>query len=196
MAPIARSSDEEISMRSPLKFTPAIATLALAFPAAAQESAPPAPQEPDYFEALKACQSIEEDAARLVCFDRAVGSIVTASNSGDVQIIDKQEVEKTRRSLFGFSLPKLGIFGNKDNQSDDEQKRNNLLETTITSVHYSKSDEIFFVTQEGATWRISNVPSRLRTVKVGQPVVFKKAAMGSFFIRINGQTGVKGRRIR
>ena len=42
---------------------------------------------------------------------------------------------------------------------------------------------------------MSNVPMRLRPPRVGDEVVFKKAALGSYFIRIAGQTGVKGRRI-
>ncbi|MEP2737004.1 MAG: hypothetical protein ABJP34_12000 [Erythrobacter sp.] len=150
----------------------------------------------DYVDRLKSCQTIAEDAARLACFDSAVGSIVTATDSGELQILDEKDVEQTRRNLFGLSLPKLKIFGDSEDDSKEAKKKRELLETTITSVHYSKPTEIFFVTTEGATWRISNVPSRLRTVKVGQTVVLKRAAMGSFFIRINGQTGVKGRRVR
>ena len=146
-------------------------------------------------EGLKTCQQIADNDARLACFDKAVGSIVTASDAGEVRVVDEQEVEKTRRSLFGFSLPDIGLFGGGDD-SEEGKKQRNLLETTITSVHYAKQDEIFFVTEEGATWRISNAPSRLRKIEAGQPVVFKRASMGSFFIRVNGQLGVKGRRVR
>ena len=48
---------------------------------------------------------------------------------------------------------------------------------------------------EGSKWQMSNVPMRLRTPREGDAVVFKKAALGSYFIRIAGQNGVKGRRI-
>jgi hypothetical protein len=168
--------------------------LAMAFTAHAQET--DGTSDTDYVEALKACQSIAGDAERLACFDRAVSSIVTASDSGEVQVVDKEQVEQTRRSLFGFSLPKLGIFSGDDDEGDEEKKqRANLLETSVSSVSYSR-DSIFFGTPEGAVWRISNPPKRLRTVKVGDAVVLKKATMGSFFVRINGQTGVKGRRVR
>lgn len=158
-----------------------------------------AADNPDHFEKLKSCQTVSDDSARLACFDEAVGSIVNASDAGEVQVLDQQDVEKTRRSLFGFSLPDLDIFngGDKAEESDeDKKKRQNLLETTITSVHYSKSDEVYFNTPEGATWRMSNIPDRLRKIEVGQTVVFKRASLGSFFIRINGQLGVKGRRVR
>lgn len=150
----------------------------------------------NYIEELEACRLIESDDQRLACFDKAVGQMLAANKAGEVQVLEKADVEKTRRSLFGLSLPNLGIFGGGDDDSKETKAKRNLLETTITSVHYSKPDEIYFVTEEGATWRISNAPSRLRKVEVGQSVVFKKAAMGSFFIRVNGQTGVKGRRVR
>ena len=183
-------------MRVPLKFMAVLAIFMSSGAVSAQESGTNNAEDADYLARLKACQSITDNTARLNCFDAAVGSIVSASDSGDVQVIDKEDLERTRRGLFGFSLPKLKIFGDGDNDSKEAKEKRELLETTITSVHYSKPDEIFFVTAEGATWRMSNVPSRLRTVKVGQPVVLKRAAMGSFFIRINGQTGVKGRRVR
>lgn len=183
-------------MRTPLKSMTILAILMSSAAVNAQENGRNGGEDTDYLARLKACQSITDNTERLNCFDTAVGSIVSASDSGDVQVIDKEDLERTRRGLFGFSLPKLKIFGDGESDSKEAKEKRELLETTITSVHYSKPNEIYFVTAEGATWRMSNVPSRLRTVKVGQPVVLKRAAMGSFFIRINGQTGVKGRRIR
>ncbi len=166
-------------------------------PAAIAQDAPASDSEQaGYLERIKNCQTIENDAERLACFDTSVASMVSATESGEVQVLNQQDVEKTRRSLFGFNLPNLSIFGGSDDDSKEAKQKRNLLETKITSVHYANSNEIFFVTEEGATWRISNAPKRLRTVEVGQTVVFKRAAMGSFFIRINGQTGVKGRRVR
>ncbi|MEP2549961.1 MAG: hypothetical protein ABJH26_01585 [Marinomonas sp.] len=121
--------------------------------------------------------------------------MVTANAAGEVQVVDKEDVEKTRRSLFGFALPKIALFGGDDDSKEGKKKRN-LLETTITSVSYRSRKIIFFTTDEGATWRISNAPPRLRTVKAGQTVVLKRASMGSFFIRIDGQLGVKGVRVK
>ena len=54
---------------------------------------------------------------RLACFDRAAGSLLAARDSGEVRVVDREEVQETRRGLFGFTLPKLGIFG----AGDDEQ---------------------------------------------------------------------------
>jgi hypothetical protein len=144
----------------------------------------------DHFAALRACQSQTDPAARLACFDTAAGTIVSAADAGDLRVVDKEEIRRTRRGLFGFSLPDLGLFGGGSDEPDMD-----MLETTITSVRYTGGDSFVFRTKEGATWQVSNVPSRLREARSGDAVVFKRAAMGSYFIRIGGQMGVKGKRI-
>lgn len=137
---------------------------------------------------LKQCRTIEEPSARLACFDREVGAVIAATEQGTLQVVDKQEVEQTKRSLFGFTLPKLRMFG------DDDQELT-VLETTITRVRQTERDSWVFTTEEGSEWRINDAPMRFRAPKEGQAVVFKKASLGTYFIRVNGQIGVKGRRI-
>ncbi|WP_337660886.1 hypothetical protein [Erythrobacter sp. Alg231-14] len=150
-------------------------------------------EDADYLEGLKACQQIAEDAQRLECFDSAVGSIVTASDEGEVQVVDRDDVRQTRRSLFGFNLPDLGIFGSDDDEEEEEEE---LFTTTVVSVRYLSSRKARFTTAEGAVWEMKNIPRRLRRIQEGDTVEFNSAALGYFFIRINGQLGVKGRRIQ
>ena len=145
------------------------------------------------FDGLKKCRAIAEDSARLACFDRAVGVVIAAEESGELRVVDKEAARKTRRRLFGFSLPDLGLFGGGDD--DDEKEELESLETTIASVRRVTRREYVFTTEEGAVWRIASLPSRIRPPQAGQPVEFKRASLGSFFIRLNGQLGVKGRRI-
>lgn len=148
--------------------------------------------QPSEFEALKSCRIIADNSKRLACFDSAVGVVVAAQESGDIRIVDKEAAKQTRRRLFGFTLPEIGWFG--DGKVGDEQKLD-MLETTITSVSQPRRNTWTFQTEEGAVWQINNAPSRLRALKPGQSVIFKKAALNSYFIRIEGQTGVKGTRI-
>ncbi|SMQ62178.1 hypothetical protein SAMN06297468_0663 [Altererythrobacter xiamenensis] len=166
--------------------TCAAASLAFAFPAnaTAQDSA----ADPDHLEELQRCQIISDDGARLACFDAAVGGMVAASEAGEVQVVKKEEVEQTRRGLFGFTMPKIGFLG-----GDGEEMK--LLQSTITGVRSIRRGYILTI-EEGSVWQLSGVPSRLRPPKVGDDVEFKKAALGSYFVRINGQIGVKGTRIQ
>ncbi len=153
-------------------------------PAAAQPG-----EENELIEKLKTCQAQSDDTARLECFDAAVGRFVSASEAGDVRVVDREEIRENRRSLFGFNIPNKGILAEPDDEVSD------TLETTVTSVRYITSRKVRFRTQEGATWEIGNAPSRMRRIEVGDPVEFKKAALGSYFVKIKGQRGVKGVRV-
>ena len=150
-----------------------IALVGLASPALAQDDSP------GYLDRLATCRSIEEPDARLACYDREVGA---------VRLVDREEVRQTKRKLFGFTIPK-GLFGSDDKEDMD------LLETTITRVAPYGRSGYLITTEEGSVWQISNPPMRFNPPKSGQAVVFKRAALGSFFIRVNGQLGVKGVRI-
>lgn len=145
----------------------------------------------NYLESLKSCQAIETDAERLKCYDTAVGRVVAASEEGEVRLVDREDVKKTRRRLFGFSIPDLGIFGGGDEEDMD------LLQSKVTRIVSTGRKSVTFEIEEGSVWTISDTPARvMRRLEPGASVEFKKAALGSFFIRVEGLTGVKGRRVQ
>lgn len=147
-----------------------------------------------HLEALRACQNETAPEARLACFDKAVSTLLSADEEGELRVVDREDVRKTRRSLFGFGLPDLGIFKSHGNREDDQDFEQ--LETTITAVGGSRSTGYLITTEEGAVWSLSQVPNRLMTPKAGQKIEIKKGALSSYFLRINGQPGVKGKRVQ
>lgn len=169
----------------------ACATLILATtPALAQEQVDGGPLAP-----LKACQALTDATERLACYDKAVNAVVAANEAGDLRVIDREEVQQTRRSLFGFKLPDLGIFGGdkKDKAAEEEIK---VLNSTIAKVGQSQRGGYLITTAEGAVWQIDDVPRRLLTPKPGQTIEIRDGALSSYHLSINGQLGVKGFRIR
>lgn len=158
-------------------------------PAWAQDAAGPA--STDYVDELRVCRAIVDEAERLSCYDAKVGAMVAASEAGDVQIVDRGDLVRTRRQLFGFTVPDLDIL--KGDKQDKEASE--ALTTTITGARRMSNIAWRFTTDEGATWEINNAPRRLAPIKAGDKVEFKKASLGFYFIRINGQMGVKGKRI-
>lgn len=139
--------------------------------------------------ALKNCQSIEAPEERLACYDREVAAVVTASDSGEIQVVDKEDIRETRRGLFGFSLPKTGIFGSSDEEDDE------AMTSQITAVRQVGREGYQITITEGSVWQVNDPPRRFKP-KVGDEVELERAAMGSFWVRLNGQNGVKGRRVR
>ena len=160
--------------------------LALASPGASQDRSG---ERPDLLAELQSCREIVDPAARLTCFDRASATLVAARDSGEVRVVDREEVQETRRGLFGFTLPKLDVFGAGDDEELD------TLESTITGVSRVGRNGYRIQIEEGSVWQIESAPSRLRTPRPGDAIVLKKASLNSFFIRIAGQIGVKGRRV-
>ncbi|NNC52367.1 MAG: hypothetical protein HKO08_04935 [Erythrobacter sp.] len=167
--------------------TPALMIPALTIaPALAQDTV--VPNSKDTIDQLRACRGMADPDARLACYDREVGAVIAATDDGSLQVVDRADVEETKRSLFGFVMPKIKLFGDGDEEMT-------TLETTITGVRAVGRETWVFQTKEGSVWRIAESKMGWRPPREGQPVEFKKAAMGSYFIRVNGQIGVKGRRI-
>jgi hypothetical protein len=174
-----------------------IAITALMLAATAPLAAQDKKSESSYVVALRDCQGKTDPTERLTCYDAAVNSIVSASGKGDVTVVEREDVRQTRRKLFGFALPDLGIFGGKSDKEDPEQAEEfTTLQTTIASVRSGAEGSYVITTEEGAEWQLSEVPARLLRPRVGHPVEIRAGALSSYFLRINGQKGVKGRRIR
>lgn len=169
------------------------AAFAISPPVTAQDTSPPAEGSAAYIDALKQCQSVDTDDQRLKCYDAAVGRVVAATEEGDLTLFNRDEAKETRRNLFGFQIPDLGIFGG----DGKDQPEDELFQSTVTSVSLTERKAVTFtIADGGAVWRIGDPPARLRRMKAGDTVEFKPASLGTYFIRVNGRTGVRGRRIR
>jgi hypothetical protein len=77
----------------------------------------------------------------------------------------------------------------------EEAELSDLFETTIASGRQTGPRTWRFTTAEGAMWEINSPPRKIAPIMPGDKVVFKQASLGYYFIRINGQIGVKGRRV-
>jgi len=139
---------------------------------------------------LENCTAITDNDERLACFDREVGALVGASDKGEVKVVETEDITKARRRLFGFLIPKVGLFGDSDEQEVTD------LRSTITKVRQVSSKEWHFWIEEGnAKWRVKSNSIRFRAPKVGDEVEFKPATMNTYWIRLNGRKGARGNRI-
>jgi len=174
---------------------PMIGVMLLAFAgsAAAQSSPTGPPNQSRHLTAIEACRAIGADAARLACFDREAGALVSASRSGELSVVNRADMRTARRSLFGFALPKLPFFAG--DKSADEVP--DTLDSTIVSAQSIANDRFRIKISAGdAVWETTESPINLSAPRAGEKIVIRKAALGSYFLRINGQNGVKGRRVK
>jgi len=138
---------------------------------------------------IQRCRAETDDAARLLCYDSSVGALVDATTRGNVVLVDREDVRKTRRSLFGFNLPKLPFFGDDDSKDDQPDE----IELAIRSVRPIESGKYILGFEDGSTWQTTE--ARNIMPKTGQKVTIKKAALGSYFIRV-GSRSVRAMRTR
>lgn len=168
----------------------AIMAMALASPALAQDRKKPTPPPtPELFEALEACRGISDGAQRLACFDTTSASLSAAVTSKQIVVIEEKEVEKTKRSLFGFRLPDLSIFGGNENDSEADK----TLVTTINSVGRAAGGRWNIGIPEGAVWQTTE--SMPTSPGVGDAIEIKTGVMGGYFIKVRNKRAVRAKRI-
>ena len=139
---------------------------------------------------LTACKATADDKARLACYDAAAGKLAEATAKGDVKIIDREEIRQTRRSLFGFELPKIALFKGDDSAADTPSE----IDTTIKAVGGSEYGKVTLTMEDGAVWRTTEpLP---RDPRVGMAVHLKRGALGNYFIRVGTMRIVTAQRLR
>lgn len=168
----------------------AIMALAALLPA----SAPARPKPKDarsnaLIQALSACRAVADEKARLDCFDRASATLAEAVAKKELVVLDQQEIRETRRSLFGFSVPNIPLFRGEGGGDTGQ------LETTIAGASSLGSGKWQIRLEDGAIWQTNESWLGLADPRPGQKIVIKRGTLGNYFLRINGQRGVRGRRV-
>jgi hypothetical protein len=167
-----------------------LAAAALLASAASAAKAPP-PMSP-YVNALEQCRQIADSAQRLACYDRTAPALVTAARSGEVNVVDRGQLREARRSLFGFSMPKLPFFSG-DRSGEDAPSE---IQSTITSAHETTYGKYRITIADGnAIWETTEDSISLHPPRSGQKIIIRQGAMGAYFLRIDGQRSIKGRRV-
>jgi hypothetical protein len=169
----------------------ALAVLALfAAPAAAaaKDEKGPAPAP---IARVVACQSVADSAQRLACFDREVAAMAQAEASGELVAMDRQQLRRTKRSLFGIALPDLDVFGDNDGAEGDT-----TLETTIKSARQRADGKWILDLAEGGRWMQIDSHQLAQDPRPGHPIRIRQAAMGSYLANVNKQYAIRVRRVQ
>jgi hypothetical protein len=149
-------------------------------------------KRPEVFDKLVACRQVADSAARLACYDAQVARLEEATAKNEVVVVDRAEVRKARRGLFGLTLPDLGgLFrGGKENEPEEITQ----IESTIRQVTQNSSGKYVFVLADGARW-VQTDSAGMRIPKAGMAIKIRRAAMGSYFANIAERPGIKVMRL-
>ncbi len=140
--------------------------------------------------ALQACRTKTDSAERLACYDKAVNVLTAATASQDVVIVERSEVRKARKGLFGFSLPRIGFLAGRDGNAEDEADvaRQETKIVSSRSIGYGKWR---FTVENGAVWETVEVNMGFDDPLPGRMVLLEKGSLGSYFAKVG-----KGRRVQ
>lgn len=135
--------------------------------------------------AFDACRAIAAPEERLACFDKSTADLARAVADKQVRIVDRADVNKARRSLFGFTLPSLNLFdggGGRDSPPFVE------INTTVASATPAENGRVRLVlAEEGEpVWQTTdpmNFPPR-----AGAKVRIRKGALGNYFLNVDSRT--------
>lgn len=146
-------------------------------------------------QSLARCRVIQAPDARLACFDAAAGAIEAAVKAKDVTIVDRQDIRKARKSLFGFSVPHIPLFGGGDRDGGPKTDDFTELNTTVANVRPMDNGRIELRLAEGEAVWMTTDPMPFPP-KVGAKIRIRQGAMGNYFIAISGERSVRGVRVR
>lgn len=169
------------------RFIIGLAMAAAAVPAHADGDAPRAIP---VIQQLYDCRTITDPQARLACYDRQVEAVRTAEQGHDIRIIDREAVRETRRGLFGFSLGNIRLFGDRDDENRAESEEVTQIESTITQIARDSSGRFVFALANGQRWYQAEA-SGGRSPRVGQPIVIRRAALGSYLANIDRAPAIR-----
>lgn len=145
------------------------------------------PETPAQVQRLMNCRTITAADQRLACYDRETAAMQQAITNQDLYLVDKERARAAGRSLFGFSVPNFGgLFGNSDQISQ--------IDATIKSAGRNSDGGWVITLDDGSVWTQTDDWPGL-DARPGKKVIVKRGVLGSFWLSIPGQNGIKVKRV-
>jgi hypothetical protein len=167
----------------------AAALVPIAAPVAAQQL----PQErPQVLGQVVACRTVMGSAERLACYDQAVTALEAAQAQNQLIVMDRQQLRRARRSVFGLTLPDLNIF----NDASDDEEEVAVLESTLRGASQNGLGKWVLTLEDGARWIQIDTRDLAREPEAGDRIRIRRGTMASYLANIDGQVAIRVRRER
>jgi hypothetical protein len=138
---------------------------------------------PKVYTDIVACRGLADATARLACFDAATKALEDATDTRQIVMLDQEDVRKTKKSLFGFSLPKIPFFGQSDAEQDAEFKQ---VDGDLAGVQSIGAGKYQFTVKDAGVWQTTEATPLL--LKDGKAFIIKRGALGSFMLIMKGRS--------
>lgn len=137
------------------------------------------------------CRSIEAEKERLACYDRSVAALDVAEREKRVVVLDERQVVETRRSMFGFATVSNPLL---DGEGEDD--RTKVSEITVAVDHASRDrfGKLVMTMEDGAVWHQTDDIDLVRQPKKGSVALIRRATLGNYRMKLDGQVAIRVRR--
>jgi hypothetical protein len=123
---------------------------------------------------LQPCVSLQRDAERLACYDKAVANLLSGNDAAK---------PVSAENMFGANT---AITGSGDRKSEVKREELRQISGTVTSLRHTDDGMIVLELDNGQVWRQQDAQVRLM-VATGDQVTIMRASLGTF--RITDKTG-------
>ncbi|MEM1105824.1 MAG: hypothetical protein AAGH87_05490 [Pseudomonadota bacterium] len=146
-------------------------------------------------DALYACAETADDAARLACYDAAVGRLQEAEAAGEITTVTREEVEEVQRGTFGFSLPSFSALAlPRLGGDDDDDGQIDSIVSPVAKIERNAFDMAVVTLENGQVWR--QTEGRMMSIRGVEEAEVLRAALGSFKMKLDGGRAFRVRRVQ
>jgi len=154
---------------------------------AAVAAKPPPPGLAPAVQSVLDCQKIEDGGQRLACFDAAVAAMAKAETTGDLVTVDRQQRRAARHQAFGLVLPSLAFL----DRGEKPEEVDRITAKVASASRNPQTGNWTVKLDDGALWRQTDGAEILRPPHPGSSVEIRKAILGSFTMKVDGQFAVR-----
>ena len=101
-------------------------------------------------------------------------------------LIDRAQAHQMKRQAFGFNMPALNLF-----KAGPREEKLDRLEVKLTDAHRGADGKWVLTTDEDAVWRQIDTTELNDEPHAGSAMLIRKAMLGSFFCKVDGQTAIR-----
>jgi len=154
-----------------------------------------------------ACTSVSEGAARLACFDAAVAGLKTATETGGAVVVDRAQIEKAEKEAFGLDAPSLTALAESAAATAKpvastsaaapavKPKTLDSVSLAVKSIGKGADGKYRFAMENGQVWRQTDDLKLSGLGKGPWTAEIRKAALGTFMLKLGDRTAVRVRRM-
>jgi hypothetical protein len=137
------------------------------------------------------CRKIDDGAARLACYDKAVAGVEQAEASGDLVTVDRAQRRAARHQAFGLYLPTLSFLDRGEKPEEVDR-----MTVTIDAASQSAYGKWTIRLDDGALWRQIDDNPVDPPPHHGSTAVIRRGVLSSYTMKIDGQQAIKVHRDR